>query len=316
MATTNDLARGALKRAVKPLAWLPEDGKDKLDFWIEHRFPPSTIHQITFRAADGCNLRCKTCHFSLDYRKGQKTILMDPQLVKNVVEKTKGFVNLCCFSGSGEPLINPEIDKMVQYVTDAGIRSKIGTNVMLLTPDMSDRLLKAGLSILKVSIDGATAETYEKIRIAASFQKLKDHLEYFWNKRNEMGAKTEIHVNTVITTDNEHEVDDVKKVFGHIGDKFAAKYPSNFGIMDELLDYSPKEMTVQKCRQLVKRMTIVPDGRASICCGDNQNIGIIGNVNDNTALEIWNSPLYNEWRGYHRTGRTDRIPLCKDCVRG
>jgi|TARA_B100002003_G_C14088201_1_gene523453 sulfatase maturation enzyme AslB (radical SAM superfamily) len=314
--TSNDIARKTLRKATQPLAWLSKDGKSDLNHWIDYRFPPSSIYQITFRAADGCNLRCKTCHFSLDYRKGQKTLLMDPQLVKDVVDKTKGFVNLCGFSGSGEPLINPRIHEMIQYVTDAGIRSKIGTNVMLLTEDMSERLLKAGLSILKVSIDGATAETYETVRVGASFEKLKRNLEFFWKLRNEMGAKTRIHVNTVITNDNQHEVDDVKKVFGHVADKFAAKFPTTFGIMGNLCEYSPSEMTNKKCNQLVKRMTIVPDGGVSICCGDNQNNGIIGNVHDNTALEIWNSPLYNEWRGYHRTGQTDKIPLCSGCLRG
>jgi radical SAM protein with 4Fe4S-binding SPASM domain len=316
MGTANDVTRRILRKATTPLSLLANNGKSDLDHWIDHRFPPSSIHQITFRAADGCNLRCKTCHFSLDYRKGQKTILMDPQLVKDVVDKTKGFVNLCGFSGSGEPLINPRIHEMIQYVTDSGIKSKIGTNTMLLTEDMSERLLKAGLSILKVSIDGATAETYETVRIGASFEKLKRNLEFFWRLRNDMGAKTRIHVNTVITNDNQHEIDDVKKVFGHIADQFAAKFPTTFGIMGNLCEYSPSEMTSKKCNQLVKRMTIVPDGRVSICCGDNQNNGIIGNVHENTAMEIWNSSLYNEWRGYHRSGQTKHIPLCSGCLRG
>jgi len=314
--TTNDLARHVLRKVVKPLSVLPNSDLSALRHWIDYKFPPSTIYQITFRATDGCNLRCKTCHFSLDYRKGQKTLLMDPQLVKDVVDTTKGFVQLCGFSGSGEPLINPRIHEMVQYCTDAGIRTKVGTNVMLLTEDMSERLLKAGLSILKVSIDGATAKTYETIRVGGSFEKLKRNLEFFHSLREKMGAKTRIHVNSVITNDNQHEIDDVKKVFGHIGDKFAAKFPSTFGIMGNLCEYSPSEMTVKRCNQLVKRMTIVPDGRVSICCGDNQNNGIIGNVHENTAMEIWNSPLYKEWRGYHRTGQADKIPLCNGCLIG
>ncbi len=316
MTTTNDVARRVLRKAVKPLSVLSISDPTALRHWIDYKYPPSYIFQITFRAADGCNLRCKTCHFSLDYRKGQKTILMDPQLVKGVVDKAKGFVKLCGFSGSGEPLINPRIHEMVRYCTDAGIRTKIGTNVMLLTEDMSERLLKAGLSILKVSIDGATAKTYETVRIGGSFEKLKRNLEYFHKLRDEMGAKTRIHVNTVITNDNQHEIEDVKKVFGHVADKFAAKFPSTFGIMGNLCEYSPGEMTAKRCNQLVKRMTIVPDGGVSICCGDNQNNGIIGNVHENTVLEIWNSPLYEEWRGYHRTGRTDQIPLCNGCLAG
>ena len=105
-------------------------------------------------------------------------------------------------------------------------------------------------------------------------------------------------------------------VFGQFADKFAAKYPSTFGIMSSLCDYSPSAMTQKRCNQLVKRMTIITDGRATICCGDNQNVGVVGNVRETGALEVWRSALYNEWRGYHRSGQTDKIPLCKDCVFG
>jgi molybdenum cofactor biosynthesis enzyme MoaA len=316
MRTATDLARSALKGAMAPLAAFSTPKKEAVDFWVNHRFPPSTIYQITFRAADGCNLRCKTCHFSLDYRKGQKTLLMDPELVRDVVETTKGSVNLMGFSASGEPLINPGIDKMVGYASSAGIRTKVGTNVMLLTPDMSKRLLDAGLSVLKVSIDGATKETYETVRVGASFEKLRDHLEEFRRLRDKMGAKTKIFINTVITNDNHFEVEMVKEVFAHIGDKFSAKPLTNFGIMQAMCEYSPTTLTEQKCSQLVKRMTILTDGRATICCGDNQNIGVVGNVKETSALEVWNSDLYNKWRGYHRTGQTQHIPLCKDCVFG
>ena len=107
-----------------------------------------------------------------------------------------------------------------------------------------------------------------------------------------------------------------KKNFGRIADKFAAKYPSTFGIMSSLCDYSPSAMTQKRCNQLVKRMTIITDGRATICCGDNQNVGVVGNVRETSALEVWRSALYNEWRGYHRSGQTEKIPLCKDCVFG
>jgi len=316
MRTARDYTRSALKGAASPLGWVDRERKGELDYWLDHALPPSSIYQIIFRAADGCNLRCKTCHFSMDYRKGQKTLLMDPELVRQVVETSKGWVSLMGFSASGEPLINPKIDKMIGYVSAAGIKSKIGTNAMLLTPDLSRRLLEAGLSILKVSIDGATAETYETVRVGASFEKLCENLEAFWRLRNEMGAETKIVVNTVITKDNEHEIEDVKKVFGRFADKFAAKYPSTFGIMSSLCDYSPTAMEHKRCNQLVKRMTIITDGRATICCGDNQNVGVVGNVRETSALEIWRSALYNEWRSYHRSGQTDKIPLCKDCVFG
>lgn len=58
------------------------------------------------------------------------------------------------FIGNGEPLINPKTPDMVKIAVDNNLadRYELTTNGSLLTHEISDRLLEAGLTRLLISI--------------------------------------------------------------------------------------------------------------------------------------------------------------------
>src|SRR3712207_112994 len=58
---------------------------------------------------------------------------------------------------------------MVRYASDRGVRMGFNTNGTLLTPARSRELIEAGLGWLHVSLDGATAATYEGVRDGSDF---------------------------------------------------------------------------------------------------------------------------------------------------
>jgi radical SAM protein with 4Fe4S-binding SPASM domain len=65
---------------------------------------------------------------------------------------------------------------MIEYASKRGIAVGFNSNGQLLTPDRSQRLVDAGLSWLHISVDGATAETYEAIRQGSRFERLERHV--------------------------------------------------------------------------------------------------------------------------------------------
>ena len=209
------------------------------------------IPVITFRVADGCNLKCKMCHYSREHRKGSKTVLMEMGLYKNVIDQCEGRLGKVTFSGSGEPLLNDRLPEMIAYAKSKGLTTKFGTNATLLNRDMAERLLDAGLDILKISIDGATPETYETIRRGASFHKVKENIEYLASIRSR-GNLQKVHIHSVITKDNHKEIDDIPNVFKGLGDIFDASHPCTFGVMESMDDYATVPMHPKKCRQLLK----------------------------------------------------------------
>ncbi len=79
--------------------------------------------------------------------------------------------------GWGEPMIHEKIFEMIEIGKEKGCRVGFTTNGMLLNEDNCKRLIELDLDLLGVSVDGATKETYERIRKGASFDRLMGNIE-------------------------------------------------------------------------------------------------------------------------------------------
>jgi radical SAM protein with 4Fe4S-binding SPASM domain len=75
--------------------------------------------------------------------------------------------------GLGEPLMAPDLFRMIEYGAARGLRMGFNTNATLLTRATAERLVAAGLDWLHVSVDGASAATYESIREGSRFAKVE-----------------------------------------------------------------------------------------------------------------------------------------------
>ena len=67
------------------------------------------------------------------------------------------------------------------------------------------------------------------------------------------------------------------------------------------------------CNWLWKSMAIYWDGKVPSCCADFGEDQIMGNLADESLLEIWNNPAYREIRSAHATGKLDNYKLCRGC---
>ena len=70
--------------------------------------------------------------------------------------------------GLGEPMMHPRFFDMVAYAAGKGIRVTTNSNLTLLNERRAAACVASGLDCLHVSIDGATAETYERIRVRST----------------------------------------------------------------------------------------------------------------------------------------------------
>jgi radical SAM protein with 4Fe4S-binding SPASM domain len=90
--------------------------------------------------------------------------------------------------GLGEPLLAPDLLQMVEACTERGIAVGFNSNGTLLTRDLADRLVATGLAWLHISLDGATAETYEGVRDGARFDVVRANLEGLLEARRAAAA--------------------------------------------------------------------------------------------------------------------------------
>jgi len=89
----------------------------------------------------------------------------------------------------GEPMMHPRFFDMVAYATKLGIRVTTNSNLTLLNDRQSERCVASGLDSLHVSIDGASAETYERIRVRAHFDRVVRNLERLLAARERLSSK-------------------------------------------------------------------------------------------------------------------------------
>jgi MoaA/NifB/PqqE/SkfB family radical SAM enzyme len=88
-----------------------------------------------------------------------------------------GYLTLSCLT---EPLMNRDlVDRLELLKTHPVPFVEMITNGTLLTERVSAKLVEVPIHRLGISLDGATAETYEAIRIGASFDKLIANLRHF-----------------------------------------------------------------------------------------------------------------------------------------
>jgi radical SAM protein with 4Fe4S-binding SPASM domain len=92
--------------------------------------------------------------------------------------------------GLGEPMMHPRFFDMIEYAFRRGIKVGTNTNLTLLNDMRALRCVTSGLYELHASLDGATPETYERIRVRAHFDRVLANLQRLLDARKRLGSQT------------------------------------------------------------------------------------------------------------------------------
>lgn len=169
-------------------------------------------YKLIFESTAICNLKCITC--CQNYMKRKKGHLKF-EIFKKIYDEVKPpYLNL---TGFGEPLLNPDLFKIITYARKKGSFVKMDTNGMLLNKENAEKLLDTGVDIVSNSIDGMDKKTYESIRIGANYEQVIGNLKNFVRRRNERKSKTEIHLYLVLQKKNFRQFLDFIKFGDSIG---------------------------------------------------------------------------------------------------
>jgi radical SAM protein with 4Fe4S-binding SPASM domain len=161
-----------------------------------------------------CNLRCQMCsiQFRQDGPPYGPLAFMEFEQFTGLVDQ---FVNVqeLHLQGLGEPMMHPRFFDMVAYAAERGIHVSTNTNLSLLNDRRAERCVTSGLATLHVSIDGATAETYERIRVRAHFERVVRNLERVLVARERLGSKLpHIVLVVVVMRQNLHELPELVRL--------------------------------------------------------------------------------------------------------
>lgn len=136
-----------------------------------------------------CNLRCQMCpiQFRTDGPPHGPPAFMDYELFLQLLDDLPTLTELH-LQGLGEPMMHPRFFDMVEAATARGISVTTNSNATLLTRARSDRCVTSGLATLHVSLDAASAETYEKIRVRAHFDRVMRNLAHLRDARRDLAS--------------------------------------------------------------------------------------------------------------------------------
>ena len=144
---------------------------------------PLLAHLIPVRR---CNLSCTYCNEYDDFSKPVATDLM----LRRVDKLGDLGTSVVTISG-GEPLLHPDLDDIIRQMVKRRIVSGLITNGYLLTADRIERLNRAGLEWLQISIDNVNPDEVSKKSLKVLDRKLQllaKHADFHVNINSVVGG--------------------------------------------------------------------------------------------------------------------------------
>jgi MoaA/NifB/PqqE/SkfB family radical SAM enzyme len=249
---------------------------------------------IDIELTNRCNASCIFCPRDKTPEQG----FMEFETFRKAIDRAiddyyPPVVHLC---GLGEPLLHPEVIKFVDYLTDKKIFSRITTNASLLSPELSKKLLKAGLNELRVSVSGIN-ENYNNIH-KLDFSTVSNNLKIFLKlSRNKCKVVLSMTKCDLITGDIE-SLKDYWREFG-INELIVFDCINRAGSLPMDYYFLKNDKYVQEAKELLNKQDVFPycvapfvfyfigwNGNYYLCCNDFTKKIPLGNVYTHSIEEI------------------------------
>jgi MoaA/NifB/PqqE/SkfB family radical SAM enzyme len=154
---------------------------------------------VAWQITNECNLACLHCIEESGPGKAFADELDAAQVFAVLDQLMDHEVPYLSFSG-GEPMLHPQFFKMVERVCARGAQLKIETNGHYLSVENCARMKALGVKAVQVSLDGASAATFNRMRVRGNFDSAVDGL------RNLRAAGVPVEINFSPARFNVHEI--------------------------------------------------------------------------------------------------------------
>ena len=178
------------------------------------------IQHLRLAIDDSCNLRCPSCRKSLIFHKEGSAYNLGIKLADKINDWLYDYAHpIQVHIGSdGDPFASHVYRHFMDQTPERdNIKYSILTNALMLK-DFAPRVpyVIRNLNELGVSIDGATKDTYEKLRLGGRWEKINENLQYISELKDKHGFRFIMHY--VVQKDNYHEMEDIVM----LGEKYNA----------------------------------------------------------------------------------------------
>lgn len=269
-----------------------------------------------------CNVSCIFCAHESMIRKQSS---MKMSLYKHIIDQcTELGVFQIHLGGYGEPLMDKDYVSKVRYVKSKGIKSVFTvTNGILLEEEISRGIIQADLDYLGISIDAVTNQTYGRIhRTIGSgkpnylYDKVHENIETLVRLKKEMGSqKPLIQVRFKDCEANKGEMSTFINKYSKLVDKVTVFHNVTKWPGSDKSNNFPKQIPLLyfPCYNLWTSLYVCSNGKASLCVQDYDCRIEIGDLEEQSLIDIWSGARMREIRKMHLERRFNEILVCKDC---
>ncbi len=295
---------------------------------------PSTI---AIEASNFCNIKCVTCPTSRGLMREHGN--MSVQTFERFINQIHWSINRLNWTFAGEPLMNPNVFKMIKIAAEHGIKSKLDTNGMLLDRYI-DQVINSNLYIINIAFEIADKnKNVPQFRKGYDFWKVFNAIKKLSNTRDYLQKRRPIiSLNCLIHKYNESVINEAIELGKECGGDFIVFKSININVASdksetEFAEFAEKwlpnniqylryEKTADGVWRIKKsnRSTRCPylgttvvlwNGDVTICCLDYDGDFVIGNIHKEPLLSIWRSRKYNALR---KLILRKSLPICKCCT--
>lgn len=302
--------------------------------------PLDTPYAISIEPSALCNIKCVYCLQSLPRQNLQGLGFDGNYFGSYMSDETFDLLldQLCefpqkiasiTFGGVGEPLMHKKLPEMIAKVKAREITNRINlvTNGLLLTKEKSLALIEAGLTSMKISLQGIDEQAYlETCGHKLDLNAFLDNLAFLYQNRGQckIGIKVaDIALFQNETVDREQQTERYREMFSDKCDQLGIEsivplfsdvdYDKVKGMSGRKCRYDIEEREVKVCTQPFYRLNILQSGCVTLCT----TLGLHEegmNVRHQTLKQIWNGEtrkrmLLNNLRGECGEG----MERCKGC---
>ncbi len=223
---------------------------------------PWRLFQV--ESAIACNLKCVMCPWRGMAKEAENRGIMT-QAVWEAIRPYLDRVQSVDFTGGGEPLLQPKLAEWIADAQNAGCETGFLSNGLLLVEEKLKQILDAGINWICISMDGADAEMYNKIRVGSNFDRVCENVANIARMR--VGKIPKTMINFVLMDMNVHQMEAIVQLAARLGvdqvnfkqcDVIRGQEGKGFGLFasEETREIRRLQKSLEKARRLAKKLQV------------------------------------------------------------
>jgi len=297
------------------------------DSWRGREVTSSKPYIFVLEVTNVCNLKCPFCLTGKGISGGREVRHMGFEEARAVIDAVGDYVYFLQVYTWGEPLLNKDLVRIVEYAKSRNIYVMLSTNATAMTADYNQRLIDSGIDYIMVAIDGGTRQTYERYRVGGKFDKVMANVGNLLEQRAERALERPfVEWQFIVFRHNEHEVEATERRAYRMGiDKFtplpAYVEDPQWAARDERFktEFSNPER-LRNCDRPWTHLNVRADGGVASCCYTFFKQDDLGDLRDGGFAAVWNNAHFRQSRrliAQQARGQPleESTLLCRECVR-